>query len=115
LGIVSIKTYRRWLREERGGRQPGKVGWPRLTASLRELILGLARENAGWGVRCIFGEFKKPPVKVSRSFVRRVLANEKIVSDRIATLRVTSLSLDAASSPPSQYAELVEQYPQVKE
>ena len=23
--IVSIKTYRRWQREERGGREPGKV------------------------------------------------------------------------------------------
>jgi len=26
LGVVSIKTYRRWLREQRGERQPGKVG-----------------------------------------------------------------------------------------
>jgi len=30
LGIVRFKTYRRWLREERGGRQPGKVGRPRM-------------------------------------------------------------------------------------
>ena len=43
LCVVSIKTYRRWLREERGGRQPRKVGRPRLTKSLRELILRLAR------------------------------------------------------------------------
>ena len=28
LGVVSIKTYRRWLREERGSRQPRKVGRP---------------------------------------------------------------------------------------
>ncbi len=49
LDIVSIKTYRRWLREEQGGRQTGKVGRPRLTKSLRELILKLARENLGWG------------------------------------------------------------------
>ncbi len=39
LDIVSIKTYRRWLREEQGGRQARKVGRPRLTRSLRELIL----------------------------------------------------------------------------
>ena len=45
LGIVSIKTYRQWLRDEQGGRQPRKVGRPRLTASLRELILRLAREH----------------------------------------------------------------------
>jgi putative transposase len=81
LGIVSIKTYRQWLRDERGGRQPGKVGRPRLTASLRELILRLARENAGWGVRRILGELKKLAVKVSRSSVRRVLTDEKILPD----------------------------------
>ena len=49
--IVSIKTCRRWVREGRGGRQPGKVGRPRLTKSLRELIVRLARKNAGWGDR----------------------------------------------------------------
>jgi hypothetical protein len=47
LGIVCIKTYRRWLREEQGGRKPGKVGRPRMMKSLRELIFRLARENAG--------------------------------------------------------------------
>ena len=58
LEIVSVKTYRRWQREERGGREPGKVGRPRLTKSLRELIIRLAKENAGWGVRRIVGELK---------------------------------------------------------
>jgi len=47
LGIVSIKTYRRWLREERRGRRTGKVGRPGMTKSLRELIVRLAKENAG--------------------------------------------------------------------
>jgi len=52
IGIVSVKTYRRWVREQREGKEPGRVGRPRqITASLRELILRLARENAGWGVR----------------------------------------------------------------
>jgi len=31
LEIVSIKTYRRWQREESGGQEPGKVGRPRLS------------------------------------------------------------------------------------
>ena len=47
LRIVSIKTYRRWLRKEQGGREPRKVGRPRMPKSLRELILRLARENVG--------------------------------------------------------------------
>ncbi len=81
LGIVTIKTYRRWLQEERYGRQPGKVGRPRLTKSLRELILRLARENTGWGVRRIVGELKKLAVKVSRSSIRRVLVDENILPD----------------------------------
>ncbi|MGB2824715.1 MAG: hypothetical protein WBF17_27330 [Phycisphaerae bacterium] len=42
LGIVSVKTYRRWLREERGGRDPGKVGRPHIPKSLRELIVRLS-------------------------------------------------------------------------
>ena len=81
LDIVTIKTYRRWLWEERWGRRPHKVGRPRLTKSLRELILRLARENAGWGVRRIVGELKKLAVKASRSSIRRVLVDENILPD----------------------------------
>ncbi len=82
LRIVSIKTYRRWQREERAGREPGKVGRPpKMAKSLRELIIRLAKENAGWGVRRILGELKKLAVKASRSSVRRVLVDEKILPD----------------------------------
>jgi putative transposase len=81
LDIVSIKTYRRWQREDRVGREPGKVGRPRLTQSVRELILRLARENIGWGVRRIVGELKKLALRPSRSSVRRVLVEEKILPD----------------------------------
>ena len=81
LDVVSIKTYRRWLREELGGRQTRKVCRPRLTKSLRELIIKLAKENLSWGARRILGELKKLAVKVSRSSVRRVLVDEKILPD----------------------------------
>jgi putative transposase len=26
IGIVSVKTYKRWLREQRAGKEPGRVG-----------------------------------------------------------------------------------------
>ncbi|HAU37969.1 MAG TPA: integrase, partial [Phycisphaerales bacterium] len=81
LRIVSIKTYRRWLREEQGGREPKKVGRPRMPKSLRELILRLARENVGWGVRRIVGELKKLAVPASRGSIRRVLNEEGILPD----------------------------------
>ncbi|MFA6132855.1 MAG: integrase core domain-containing protein [Phycisphaerae bacterium] len=81
LAIVNIKTYRRWLRDERGGREPGKVGRPRLSRSLRELIIRLARENVGWGVRRILGELRKLALVPSRSSIRRVLTDEKILPD----------------------------------
>jgi len=81
LEIVNIKTYLRWQREERGGREPGKVGRPRLTKSVCDLILRLARENIGWGVRRIVGELKKLALRPSRSSVRRLLVDEKILPD----------------------------------
>ncbi len=81
LDILNIKTYRRWLREQRAGRKTRKVGRPRLTRSLRELIVKLAKENLGWGARRILGELKKLAVKTSRSSVRRVLVDEDILPD----------------------------------
>ncbi len=59
----------------------GKAGRPRLTRSLRELIVRLAKENLGWGTRRILGELKKLAVRASRSSVRRVLVDEKILPD----------------------------------
>lgn len=81
LKIASIKTYRRWQREEAGGKEPRRVGRPGLTKSLRELIIRLAKENEGWGVRRIVGELKKLALRASRSSVRRVLTDEKILPD----------------------------------
>ncbi len=82
IGIVTVKTYRRWFREAGAGRQPGRVGCPRkVTASLRALILRLARENIGWGARRIVGELRKLAVPVSRTSVRRVLTEEGILPD----------------------------------
>ncbi|NJO55958.1 MAG: transposase, partial [Rhodospirillales bacterium] len=82
IGIVSVKTYQQWLREQAAGRQPGRVGRPRkITESLRELILRLAKENVGWGVRRVVGELQKLAITRSRSSVRRVLVDEGMLPD----------------------------------
>ena len=41
----------RWLREQKHGEKPGKVGRPRLDQELRTLIARIARENTQWGLR----------------------------------------------------------------
>jgi len=82
IGIVSVKTYKRWLREKPADQAPGRVGRRRaVPPSLRALILRLARENSGWGVRRIVGELKKLALPSSRSTVRRVLVDGGVLPD----------------------------------
>ena len=82
IGIVSVKTYKRWLREAAARRAPGRVGRRRrVPPSLRALIFRLARENTGWGVRRIVGELRKLALTPSRSTVRRVLVDEGVLPD----------------------------------
>ena len=82
MGVVTVKTYRRWLRERQAGQVAGRVGRPRrMTASVRALILRLAGENTGWGVRRIVGELRKLALKPSRSSVQRVLVDEGVLPD----------------------------------
>ncbi len=80
--IVSVKTYKRWLREQKEGRVTGRVGRSRrMTASVRALILRIAKENNGWGVRRIVGELRKLTLRPSRSSVHRVLVDEGVLPD----------------------------------
>ena len=82
IGIVSVKTYRRWRREQKAGRAPGRVGRRRvIPESLRALIIRLAGENVGWGVRRVVGELRKLALTSRRSTVRRVLVGEGILPD----------------------------------
>lgn len=72
MGIVSVKTYKRWLRDQQAGRPASHIGRPKqMTASVCELILRMARENVGWGVRRIVGELRKLSLTPSRSSIQR--------------------------------------------
>ena len=73
LQLVSIKTYRHWIREQRRSIIPSRVGRQPMVKELRDLILRLARENAGWGLGRIIGELRKLGIAMSRHTVRRVL------------------------------------------
>jgi putative transposase len=82
ISIVSVKTYKRWLRDQASGKQARPVGRRRtVTPSLRALIRRLACDNPGWGTRRIFGELNKLGLSVSRSTLRRVMVDEGVLPD----------------------------------
>ncbi|MEI8195775.1 MAG: integrase core domain-containing protein [Phycisphaerae bacterium] len=81
IGLVNVKTYQRWLREEKAGKEPGRVGRPKMSQELRDLIIRLAKDNVGWGVRKVLGELRKLKFEISRSTIRRVLVDEEILPD----------------------------------
>jgi putative transposase len=76
IGIVTPQTYCRWVMELREGRRPKRVGRPRIARNLREFVVHLAKENAGWGYRRIIGELRKLRLRIGRSSVRRILKDE---------------------------------------
>ena len=49
IGIVTPRTYSRWVEELREGRPAKRVGRPKLARNIRDLVTRLARENCGWG------------------------------------------------------------------
>ncbi len=82
IDIVGVKTYRRWVRERDAGVAAGRVGRPRrIKQSVRNLIVHLARENVGWGIRRIVGELRKLAIFPSTSSVRRILIDEGVLPD----------------------------------
>jgi len=92
LMVVSFKTYQQWLRDLKVGKQPKKVGRPRLTQELVELIVRLAKENLNWGIFRIAGELWKLGEKIGRSSIQRVLRREGLYPDpnRSASRQVDS-------------------------
>jgi len=83
IGIVSPRTFARWVNGETKTKETGKPaakpGRPKTAAEIRDLVLKLARENA-WGYCRILGELKKLGLggKVSRSTVVNILKEHGI-------------------------------------
>ena len=73
IGIVTPRTYSRWVIDQREGRRPKRVGRPKIARNLCELVKRLAKENTGWGYRRIIGELRKLRLRIGRSSIRRIL------------------------------------------
>lgn len=73
IGIVSPRTYSRWVVEQREGRKPKPAGRPKIARKVCEVVKRLARENAGWGYRRIIGELRKLRLLIGKTSVRRIL------------------------------------------
>ena len=83
IGVVQFRTYQRWVKEEREGRQVGRVGRPRtISKQARQLIVRMAKENPGWGYLRIVGELLKLRCKVGKTSVRRILQEEGLYPKR---------------------------------
>ncbi len=89
IGIVKPQTYCRWVTELREGRRPKRVGRPKIAQNMREIVVRLAKENAGWGYRRIIGELRKLRLRIGRSSVRRILKDEGLRPSPVRRGRAT--------------------------
>lgn len=54
--------------EMREGRQPKRVGRPKIVRDMREIVIRLAKENVHWGYRRIVGELQQAALE-ARTFI----------------------------------------------
>ncbi len=81
--IVTPETLLRWYRElvarkYNGSANRASPGRPPVSEDLRDLVIQLARENDGWGYSRILGALKVLGHDISRSSIRRILAEAGI-------------------------------------
>jgi transposase InsO family protein len=79
--IVTPDTLLRWHRQLIAAKHTHaqqRVGRPGLMKTLRELIVRLAKENAGWGYTRIAGELRKLDHEVGRTTIAKTLADHGV-------------------------------------
>jgi transposase len=74
-----LKSHRDLIKRRHAAHSRRKgAGRPRTVASIRRLVLRLARENSGWGYRRIHGELAMLGVHVAASTVWEILKDGDI-------------------------------------
>ena len=76
--IVTPGTFRRWLREEKEGKQAKPTGRPRKNQVIRDLVKKIAIET-GYGYTRVLGELRRLGfTRICRETVRQIIREEGI-------------------------------------